>query len=719
MKKSTLSPLALLAAGLFACGAAQAVEYNSPIIHADSQSHVYGEDESEILVNVTSGSDAIYARDGSTITVGGNATEKITIESKASYDAVSAVGPGSSVNLTAKDSIVINSTTYGLWGQNNTQSAQVPGNSAAINLTASSIEIHAKKAAVIAYSNSRVNLKADKIVLTSKDDMGNVGTALDVRGYSTVNIGNDDGNAVVQIDGDIAFETPGPGNNSGNVIDAYVKVTLSGADSYWNGNVSVGYPTYYDDDSTTDHNNKHASNLRVTLKDGAQWTPRTIEVTHGTEGNTPLVSKPEDLNFLTLSGGVINLVEGAEQTVNIQNLLGTGGTINIAAELSEDNTTVSAGRINVGAVLAGSGSSPTLSVNYTGITADDLTNVKEQMEQLANESVTVTHGTTTQTHVVEEGNVRGAVTVERDADGNVGQVRVARNTKLTDFSSVNAMSLVQWRNEINHLTRRLGDLRASSEAIGAWARVYGGQSEWGGSNSVEMKHTAVQVGGDFRVSPNWLVGGAFSYTNSDAELATGSAEGDSYTLATYATYLADNGVFVDVIGRVGHLKNDVTAGNMAVDTSSMAYSLSVESGHQFRFIEDRAYVEPQLELTYGFMSGDDATASNGVYLDQDDYQSLVTRVGVRAGFDFPEKAGTIYAMVSYSYDFLGDADAVASQDGVSENLTESLGGGWVSYGIGAQVKLGDSAFAYGELERTSGGDVVNPYLFNCGVRWVF
>lgn len=717
MKKSTLTPLALLAAGLFACGAAQAVEYKSPLI-ANGQSRVYGADESEILVNVTRGSFAIYAlrsrTRGGAITVGSSATDTIAINSSASNGAIAAVGAGSSVNLTAKDSIVINSTTYGLWGQSNTQSAQVPDNSAAINLTASSIEIKSGNAAVIAYSNSRVNLKADKIVLTSED-----GTALDVRGYSTVNIGNDAGNAVVQIDGDIAFETPGPTNNSGNVIDAYVNVTLSGADSYWNGNVSVGYPSYYEGDPNTDPNNMNASNLRVTLKDGAQWTPRTIEETHGAEGNTPLVSKPEDLNFLTLSGGVINLVEGAEQTVNIQNLSGTGGTINIAAELSEDNTTVSAGHISVDTVEAGSGPSPTLSVNYTGITADDLTNVQEQMEQLANESVTVTNGTTTQTHVVEEGNVRGAVTVERDADGNVGQVQAARNTKLTDFSSVNAMSLVQWRNEINHLTRRLGDLRASSDAVGAWARVYGGQSEWGGSNSVEMKHTAVQVGADFRVSPNWLVGGAFSYTNSDAVLATGSAEGDSYTLAAYATYLADNGVFVDVIGRVGHLKNDVTAGNMAVDTSSMAYSLSVESGHQFRFIEDRAYVEPQIELTYGFMSGDDATASNGVYLDQDDYQSLVTRVGVRAGFDFPEKAGTIYAMVSYSYDFLGDADAVASQGGVSESLTESLGGGWVSYGIGAQVKLGDSAFAYGELERTSGGDVVNPYLFNCGVRWVF
>lgn len=714
MKKLTLTPLALLTAGLCACGAAQAVEYNSPISHSGSQSYVYGAEAADILIAVRSGPDAVCASSGSKITIGGSATDTIVIKSSASYDAVSAMDSGASVSLTAKDSIVINSTRVGLWGQNNTQSAQVPADSAAINLTASSIEINAKDAAIVAFSNSRVNLKADKIVLKTEGS-----TALDVRGYSTVNIGNDAGNAVVQIDGNILFETPGSGNNSGNVIDAYVNVTLSGADSYWNGNVEVGYPTSYEQNPNTDPNNMNASNLRVTLKDGAQWTPRTIEPSSGSVGETEITSKAEDLNFLTLSGGVINLVEGADQTVNIQNLSGTGGTINIAAELSEDKTSVSAGRIRVGTVASDPQSSPTLSVNYTGITADDLNNVQDQMQQLADNSVTVTEGSTTQTHVVAEGNVRGAVTVEKDAEGNVGQVQTARNTKLTDFSSVNAMSLVQWRNEINHLTRRLGDLRASSHAVGAWARVYGGQSEWGGSNSVEMKHTAVQVGADFRLSPNWLAGGAFSYTDSDAELATGSAEGDGYTLAAYATYLADNGVFVDVIGRVGHLKNDVTAGNMGVDTRSMAYSLSVESGHQFRFIQERAYVEPQVELTYGFVSGDDATASNGVHLDQDDFQSLVTRVGVRAGFDFPENAGTFYAMVSYSYDFLGDADAVASQNGVSENLNESLGGGWVSYGIGGQFKLGDGAFAYGELERTSGGDVDNHYLFNCGVRWVF
>ena len=89
-------------------------------------------------------------------------------------------------------------------------------------------------------------------------------------------------------------------------------------------------------------------------------------------------------------------------------------------------------------------------------------------------------------------------------------------------------------------------------------------------------------------------------------------------------------------------------------------------------------------------------------------------MGVRTGFEFPEKAGTIYAMLSYSYDFLGDADGTASQGGLHEALNEDLGGGWVSYGIGAQFKLGDNAFAYGELERTSGGEIESVSL----QRWI-
>lgn len=415
---------------------------------------------------------------------------------------------------------------------------------------------------------------------------------------------------------------------------------------------------------------------------------------------------------MTLSGGVINLTEGASQVVKVENLAGTGGTINAVA--AEENGTLSSSRIEIGTVDQGE-NSPALAVKYKGITADQIT--EENAKGLKAVAIIDDNQSIATTETVDEGDINGQWKRETAADGT-STTTVSANTKLADYSSVNAMALVQWRNEINHLTKRLGDIRASESAIGAWARVYGGASEWGGSDEVDMDHTTIQVGGDYRVSSNWIVGGAFSYTDSDANLVNGSAEGESYSLAAYATWLSEKGSYLDVIARYGYLKNDIYAGNMVLDTSSNAFSLSLEGGHQFRFME-QAYIEPQIELTYGFISGDDATASNGVKIDQDDYQNFITRVGVRTGFDLPEKAGTVYAMLSYSYDFMGDADGTASKGALRQDISEDLGGGWVTYGIGAQFRLGDQAYAYGELERTSGGDVVNPYLFNVGLRWNF
>ena len=416
---------------------------------------------------------------------------------------------------------------------------------------------------------------------------------------------------------------------------------------------------------------------------------------------------------MTLNDGIIN-VQTVGQTVEIQKMNGAGGTLNVAAAKTEEGFETAT--LSIGSI--GEGSNPTLAMNFTGITADDLSNNEEDLKNLASESLTVGNSqSVAQVRTVAEGNIRGAVTQSVNERGEISTYQ-AENVKLTDYSALNAMTFMQWRNEINHLTKRLGDIRASESNIGAWARVYGGESEWSNNSAIEMDHTTIQVGGDYRVNNHWIVGGAFSYTDSDADLVMGQAEGDSYSLAAYATYMADGGSYLDLIARYGYLDNELTSGNMNVDTKSNAFSLSAETGHTFRFME-QAYIEPQIEVTYGFISGDDTTASNGVKLEQDDFQSLITRVGVRTGFDFPQKAGTIYAMLSYSYDFLSDADGTASQAGLRESLNEDLGGGWVSYGVGAQFKLGDNAFAYGELERTSGGDIDNPYLFNVGMRWNF
>lgn len=705
-----------------ALAADQIININNPIsVTKDDGPVTYDGTDIVIDVNDQSVYDAVTASHEGCVTIGGSNTNSVVINSntKDGGDAVSALTPSEPsynnlVEIIANNSVEINSSNTAIWVQSNTQNESGnpnTGNSSEVRIKADRIILHSNSSTINAFSNGKVNLKGNYIEIVS--DNGN-GTAIDVRGYSTVNIGNDAGNGTVVIRGDIGFETPGPyDGKSGSIIDAYVNINLSGPESSWVGNVYAMYPTQAE--SSGDENLVSSSNLNITLANGATWTPRTItEEQREHEDDYTLEVKKQALNHLTLNDGVINLTEGTDQQVEIENLKGTGGTINIVT--SKTDTGFETAKLTVDSI--GEGSNPTLTMNFSGITADHISNAEEELGTLADQSLEVSSGqNVAQVRTVSEGNIRGAITQNVDETGATS-THQAKNVKLTDYGALNSMTFVQWRNEINHLTKRLGDIRASESSIGAWARVYGGESQWKSNSEIEMDHTTIQVGADYRLNNHWIVGGAFSYTDSDADLVKGQAKGDSYSLAAYATYMADGGSYLDLIARYGYLDNEMTSGNMSVDTQSNAFSLSVETGHMFRIME-QAYIEPQIEVTYGFISGDDATASNGVRLDQDDFQSLITRVGVRTGFEFPEKAGTIYAMLSYSYDFLGDADGTASQGGLREALNEDLGGGWVSYGIGAQFKLGDNAFAYGELERTSGGEIDNPYLFNVGFRWNF
>ena len=720
------SPLFVAIAATISLNSALAADQiiNTPIsVTKDNGPVTYDGTNIVIDVNNQSVYDAVTASHEGRVTIGGSNTNSVVINSntKDGGDAVSALTPSEPsynnlVEIIANNSVKINSSNTAIWVQSNTENVSGnpnTGESSEVRIKADRIILHSNSSTINAFSNGKVNLEGNYIEIVS--DNGN-GTAIGVRGYSTVNIGNDAKNGTVVIRGDIGFATPGPyDGKSGSIIDAYVDINLSGPESKWEGNVYREYPTRAESSGNKDL--VSSSHLNITLANGAAWTPRTItEEQREHEDGYTLEVKKQALNHLTLNDGVINLTEGTDQQVEIENLKGTGGTINIVA--SKTDTGFESAKLTVDSIIVGEGSNPTLTMSFSGITADHISNAEEELETLAKQSLEVGNGQkVAQVRTVSEGNIRGAITQNVDETGATS-THQAKNVKLTDYGALNSMTFVQWRNEINHLTKRLGDIRASESSIGAWARVYGGESQWKSNSEIEMDHTTIQVGADYRINNHWIVGGAFSYTDSDADLVKGQAKGDSYSLAAYATYMADGGSYLDLIARYGYLDNEMTSGNMSVDTKSNAFSLSVETGHMFRIME-QAYIEPQIEVTYGFISGDDTTASNDVRLDQDDFQSLITRVGVRTGFEFPEKAGTIYAMLSYSYDFLGDADGTASQGGLREALNEDLGGGWVSYGIGAQFKLGDNAFAYGELERTSGGEIDNPYLFNVGFRWNF
>lgn len=625
----------------------------------------------------------------SSATIGSTDTQKIVISADGSANSYGVVNNEGHVLIQGNE-VKVYSSGIGIHAGNNTQDAVRPKDTASTIIKANRTVINADSYGILAFSNGIVDISGDLTV--------NAPVALAVRGHSLTTI-NASGKDVVVLKGNISFETTGV--DGGNIIDADVSINLSGAASSWTGNVVTEIPE--------DHPAKDSvvSGFKLTLSDGAQWNATKIETTDFDYGDKTLVNSSEPLDSLTINGGVVNVQE-TDQVLQIETIAGTGGTINLAATAETQDNSITTAKLELG---NSTGESPVaLVVNYEGITSDDLTeeNVKT-LDGLTGEGAEKTEVV----EYVQEGDIRGVWT---RSDGNEAGT-YGDNTKLESFKGVNASALVQWRNQINHLTKRLGDVRHQSGDIGAWARVYGGEYEWGDANRVDMQTTTVQVGGDARVG-DWIVGGAFSYSDSSYDLENGGGDGDLYSLAVYGTRTFEKGSYVDFVARYGYIKNDIKAGNMDVDFDSNAFSLSVEGGHTFKFME-RAYVEPQIEVTYGFAQGDDATASNGVKIEQDDYQNLITRIGFRTGFDFPNEAGTIYAHASYSYDFLGEADGTASQNGLRASLDEDLGGGWVTYGIGGQFRLGESTFAYGELERSTGGDVDNPWAFNIGVRHLF
>ena len=226
-------------------------------------------------MTANSGDDVVLAGKAGKIYIGDDQTKTVSITAKegVGYDAVSAFASGEKntgnlVEIKATDSIVIESSANGLWGQSNDQQAAGSAMASTISLKSDKVIIAAQEKAIVAYSNSRINVEGNHIEITGKS-----GTAIDARGYSTVNVNADGKAKSVVINGDIVFETPGPKMSSGDIIDAYITVNLTGEKSSWTGNASKEYPEGSQGAQTS------VTGLKVTLADGAQWTPTEIKET--------------------------------------------------------------------------------------------------------------------------------------------------------------------------------------------------------------------------------------------------------------------------------------------------------------------------------------------------------------------------------------------------------------------------------------------------------
>lgn len=476
--------------------------------------------------------------------------------------------------------------------------------------------------------------------------------------------------------------------------------------------------------------------IETTSEDAASSAVKVMkksEVTFG-DGQTQSV-----VNLTANKGSAVD-VTGTDSAVNFQrSTVNTVGSVKSAGKITLTDTTVNLGdgstfQTNV---LDGSGSSivvgkvaegttavdvtanniKNLQVGFTGAANDQYATTDEAAQALASATKITNGADGSYTFSGQSGAVSDGWTA--DATGRV--LTRTGNEAMSAVGNFNAMTLVQWRSEGNHIVQRLGDVRDGSGKVGAWARVYGYDSSYSDGISMDFKANSIQAGGDYRVNDAWLVGGAFSYTDGEGAFSNGSSDSDGYSLAAYLSGFFNCGAYVDVVGRVGRLSTDITAASQSSvfkgSYDNTTFGLSAEVGYHWSLTQT-FYVEPQAELTYGFVKGDDFTGTNGVSISQDDFQTLVGRLGARVGASFADGAGTVYAHVSVNHDFLGDADFTATS-GASRDFSVDLGGTWFSYGVGAQFNTSKNINFYGVLERSNGSEYDEDYRYGVGMRYAF
>ena len=478
--------------------------------------------------------------------------------------------------------------------------------------------------------------------------------------------------------------------------------------------------------TSTDPESTHATLDVQGSTTSASIAAHTVTITSGADDvNAVKLLDDSKLSFIgaqvNIQRGSVNAAGGTLALNNSDVSLAENSKFK-AATLTGENASIVFNSMDEKTVSVSDNKVKGLRVLASGALNDRYGSAQALSEALANDGVVSVAGQEGAVLGAQAGTVSNGFTV--NSDGTLAEVE---NPALNAVSNFNAMTYVQWRNENNSLSQRLGDIRDNLGRAGAWARVYGYKSDVSDGVSLELKSNAVQVGADATVGGNWIVGAAFSYTDSEGAFSNGSGEADMYSLAAYASGMFSCGGYVDVVGRIGRISTDVTASTLSqsggVFSSSYdntALSLSVETGYRHQ-LNSMFYVEPQAELAYGYVIGDDFTSgTNGVRYDQDDFQSLVGRLGVRTGANMADGAASFYLHASVNHDFLGDADATATPaQGMARDVSVDLGGTWVSYGIGAQFTASSRLSFYGMLERSNGSDYQDDYRYSVGARYIF
>ncbi|WP_448681296.1 autotransporter outer membrane beta-barrel domain-containing protein [Pseudomonas nicosulfuronedens] len=285
-----------------------------------------------------------------------------------------------------------------------------------------------------------------------------------------------------------------------------------------------------------------------------------------------------------------------------------------------------------------------------------------------------------------------------------------------------------WQSELGTLTRRLGELRQGHDQGGLWTRAMGGKLnvDNGDSRAFEQNLSGAQIGADHAFeqgSGTLYVGGMLGIGHSDQDFGEhSSGDLDSRSVGFYATWLREDGWYLDSVLKYDHLRGEVKVptnigGQVRGHYDSDAYGASVELGRTLQ-LGQGWFVEPQVQLAGAHLQGPQYTSSDDLKVDGDAVDSVQARAGGRAGRNWQLDSGTQvqgYLSASWIDELAGDSTVKVN----GHSLDNQLPGSRAELGAGGSLLVSAHQKLMVEAHYANGHEIEQPLSLTLGYRYLW
>lgn len=568
-----------------------------------------------------------------------------------------------------------------------------------INISGSNYAISANKNTDIQLkSGQNLNILSDTWGIVSFDSTVNAqadnainikGTVWTSGGYITV--GKDSSILQTVINGDLTAKNNG-----------YITAFVSNAGSSFTGNTT---DAHWQDVNTRDAGNK---GIHLTLNDGSVWNDFGSNST---------------IQVLDTSKAKVDMQDGKFNGLFIGTLKGDKSTFNM--DIDASTNTNNSDRLYIAGTHTGNHYITLNNVNADGNTdgaaGTVLVSVKdEQGNFFAND---------------KEGSLywnkytldmQDSATDGYTKDWYLKKVEFIPSKPTTSVDAVDATQRLAFANwvEDDKFMQRMGDLHyETNNEEGVWMRVKGGKYSGDGFSN---RHTMYQLGYDDVVKENEKLkryqGVAFSYNDGKNSFNRGSGKLKAKSIAFYSTDLRKKGHYLDLGFKIYNADSDFTVFDTEGKKITGAFdntgiSLSAEYGRK-KYIDEHWSIEPQAQLTLGYLDSARYTTSNGIHVSQSDPNSVLGRIGCNFMYDMDEN-NTVYLKANWLHQFAGNYGVTLTNGNDSLRIDNHDHDTWFEYGFGFACMIGKNNHLYADVERSTGGSLRKDWQWNAGMFWTF